>query len=702
MPHPRHKSRSRKPGSTPPAWPLALWVGPLLVLLAFILYGNTLGHGYVLDDILVIANNQFTQQGWKGIPSILAHDSFVGFYGAHKSLVQGGRYRPLSIVTFAIEQQFFHGNPHVSHAVNVLLYGLTCWSLFVVLRRLLRRPANPTWSVGVPLTATLLFLVHPVHTEVVANIKGRDEILALLLALVSQMLQLRYLERRKPIWLVGAGVSFFLALLSKESALPLLVVFPLALWFFTSASRSDQVRLFLACLAGTAAYLALRQVATGGVAIRGTPEVLNDPFLFATISQRYATIFDTLLRYLRLLLVPHPLSHDYYFNQVPIVGWNHPASILSLGLHLALLGVALLGTQRKDPIAFGILFYLLALSVSSNLVVTVGVILSERFLYIPSVGAALVAAFGFEWLARRLAPARQTRLVMAAFLATLVVFAVLTVRRNPAWHDNLTLFQTDVRTSSNSAKLRTSLGGTLIDIALASGDSTEGRRLLDDGIGHLRKAVEIYPAYGQPWLLLGNVYATSPSTWPTAIDCYRRAIAGWPGFVAAYNNLSILLRQEQDYAGAAMTSRTLLARDSTNAKAWYQLGLTFEAWDKPDSALGAYEKAVRADTNLGAALAKLGVAYGRSRADWHTAERRLAEAIRKGERGEWVFDNLAVALDSLGRYQEAIDVLDEGLRYHPGSQTLENGLATTYHLMGDEQRAREHEAKAGPPQGGVP
>src|SRR5262249_59969728 len=131
----------------------------------------------------------------------------------------GGRYRPLSIVTFAIEQQIFRGNPHVSHAVNVILYGLTGWALFAVLRLLWGGATSAGWSLGLPWVATLLFLSHPVHTEVVANIKGRDEILALLGALVSLICQLRYVEKRRPLWLVGAGLAFFLALLSKESAL---------------------------------------------------------------------------------------------------------------------------------------------------------------------------------------------------------------------------------------------------------------------------------------------------------------------------------------------------------------------------------------------------------------------------------------------------------------------------------------------------
>jgi tetratricopeptide (TPR) repeat protein len=670
------------------------------VLLAFVLYGNTIGHDYALDDQLVITRNQFTHEGWRGILPILTHDSFVGYYGVRKSLVQGGRYRPLSIATFAIEHQFFHGNPHVSHAVNVLLYGLSGWLLYEVLRRWLRRSAFLGWSNGIPLIATLLFVAHPVHTEAVANIKGRDEVLALFCALGSILFQFRHLKRRTPASLVGAGFLFLLALLAKESVLPFLVLFPLALWFFTPATRSDHLRLSLACVAATLAYALLRHVAMRGPVVLVQPEILNDPFLFATPFQRLATIFAVLLGYLRLLFVPYPLTHDYYLNQVPIVGWNDPRAILALGIHLALAGAAVYGARTKDPIAFGILAYLITISVVSNLLVSVGVLMSERFLYTPSVGVAVAAACGLERVGQRLPIAGRAWLVRTV-AATLLAFGILTVMRNPAWRDNLTLFERDVKTSGNSTKLRTALGATLLDEGNRAGSASEQLRLRDEAIGHLRKAVEIYPGHGAAWLLLGNAYSMDDSARATAIDCYRRAVAAWPSFSDAYMRLSTLLRAEQDYPGALATSRAMLGRDPRNVAAWFQMGLTFEAWGKPDSAMAAYESAARVDSNQAVVLAKLGGAYGR-RGDLATAVRLLETAIGKGEREGWVFDTLGVALVRLGRLAEAEEVFRAGLRENPESPGLERGLAATYRRMGDEVGAREHEGKARLLEGGSP
>jgi protein O-mannosyl-transferase len=672
----------------------------VFLALAFLLYGNTIGHEYALDDRIVIVDNQFTRQGWTGIVPILSNDSFVGFFGVHKALVAGGRYRPLSIVTFAIEQQLFGDDPHLRHAINVILYGLTGWLLYLVLRRLLPPSPPGRWFLDPSLVAALLFTAHPVHTEVVANIKGRDEILALLCALGSLLLQIRHLERRRAVDLVGAGVLFLLALLSKESTLPLLAVFPVALWFFRPESRGGRLRSALVCLVAAIAYFALRQIVTGQPAVPGRPEILNDPFLGATLAQRTATVFRALLEYLRLLVVPHPLTHDYFYDHVPLVDWRHPAPIVSLGIHLGLIGAAVVGARRKDPAAFGVLAYLLSISVVSNLLVSVGVIMAERFLYVPSVGAAVAAAWLFHRGAGAAAAVGRAQWAGAVLVLLLCLWGFATVRRNAAWHDDRTLFETDVRTSPRSTKLRTALGGTLLE---ASGRATpaEARRLRDSAIVHLRRAVEIYPGYGQAWLLLGNAYAQDGATRVSAIEAYRRAIEAWPGLALAYINLGLVYRQLGDFAVAAQTSRALLAQDPRSAEGWVQLGLTYEQWGKPDSALAAYESAVAADTSSTVALARLGTAQGRFRGDLETAVRHLERAVRKGNQEDWVFDNLGVALGSLGRYPEAIAALQEGLRHHPGSRKLEMSLLTTYRLAGDA-RARELEARIGATSGGPP
>ena len=189
----------------------------LIFVLAFLLYGNTITHDYAQDDAIVIQNNDYTKEGVSGIGKILAHDTFLGFFKQKKSLVAGGRYRPFSLVTFAVEYQFFGLNPTVSHFVNVLLYGLTGILLYIVLLQLFNPNGNPMNQKGIfiALAATVLFVTHPIHTEAVANIKGRDEILCLLGSLGALYYVLKhYLEGGK-LNLVWASLAYFVALLSK-------------------------------------------------------------------------------------------------------------------------------------------------------------------------------------------------------------------------------------------------------------------------------------------------------------------------------------------------------------------------------------------------------------------------------------------------------------------------------------------------------
>ena len=109
-----------------------IWFAVVSAFVAFILYANTIKHEYVLDDAGAITGNQFVLEGFKGIPKILN----VGMW--HFDNVNLGYYRPLSMITFAIENQFFLGNPHVSHFGNVLLYSLTGFFVCMLLMNLFK------------------------------------------------------------------------------------------------------------------------------------------------------------------------------------------------------------------------------------------------------------------------------------------------------------------------------------------------------------------------------------------------------------------------------------------------------------------------------------------------------------------------------------------------------------------------------------
>ncbi|MEM1120739.1 MAG: tetratricopeptide repeat protein, partial [Bacteroidota bacterium] len=200
------------------------------------LYAYSATFEYVLDDQIVLTNNTFTKKGFDGIYDIMTKESFVGRFGEQKNLVTGARYRPLSIVTFAMEYQFFGANSVISHSINVLLYALLGLLLFRILSLFFPLSEEKAWYFSVPFLATLLFVVHPIHTEVVANVKGRDEIMTLLGALGALYGSYKFVFTKKSVFLFFSFCTFFLALLSKENALTFLAVIPLSLYFFTETS----------------------------------------------------------------------------------------------------------------------------------------------------------------------------------------------------------------------------------------------------------------------------------------------------------------------------------------------------------------------------------------------------------------------------------------------------------------------------------
>ena len=214
-----------------------------LFLFASLLYANTLGHGYTQDDAIVITENMFTTQGIKGIPGILQYDTFYGFFKepGKARLVAGGRYRPFSLLTFALETELFGQSPFIGHLVNILLFGACCLLFFYVLLRLFPPDEWGQNALYAAFAAGLVFAAHPIHVEAVANIKGRDEILSLLGSLGALYLALSAFRNKNYLLHIGGALSLFAALLSKENAITYIALLPLTLWFVGQRSLGKVV-----------------------------------------------------------------------------------------------------------------------------------------------------------------------------------------------------------------------------------------------------------------------------------------------------------------------------------------------------------------------------------------------------------------------------------------------------------------------------
>jgi hypothetical protein len=199
----------------------------LLAILVFLVFGNTLQHGYNMDDELVTQNHRLTSDGISGILEILTSPYYADNQG------YSYEYRPLTLLTFALENEIFGESPFVGHFMNILLFSLTVILVFHLIKGFL--PNNNVW---LSLLISLLFLVHPLHTEAVSSIKNREELLSLFGGLLALYATLRLVRNGNWTWLLLMTLALMMGLLAKLSVLSFVVIVPI--WIIVIGGKPIQ------------------------------------------------------------------------------------------------------------------------------------------------------------------------------------------------------------------------------------------------------------------------------------------------------------------------------------------------------------------------------------------------------------------------------------------------------------------------------
>ncbi len=480
----------------------------IIAVFSFALYANTLNHNYAVDDGTVMQNNKIVKKGISAIPEIFTTRYRAGFWERKENL-----YRPLSLVMFAIEWQLSPEKPFLGHLVNVLLYAFTGILLFITMTKLL-----PQKNLLIPLLTTLLFIAHPVHTEVVANIKSRDEILCFLFVIASVNFLMNYISSEKIISLIASLFCFLLALLSKESAITFIFIVPLILHFFTAVDFKKILTASLFFIGAAAVYLLIRAAVLKGLASETELQIVNNSLLGATdVITRFASAMYIMGKYLLLLFFPHPLVFDYSFNQMQNVLLTDFKALFSIAIYLSLFIYALKTFKQKNPVAFCILFFLIAISLVSNIFFLIESSMAERFIYMPSFGFCFAIAILLTKVLKVETIKNNTgnlgaffksnsKIFSVAFII-LILFSFKTISRNADWKDNLTLLSHDVKSSTESARIRYAYGSALlIEQALKEKDKEKKNNLLDKSIEQLEKGVSILDTYSDAFYHLGLAY----------------------------------------------------------------------------------------------------------------------------------------------------------------------------------------------------
>ena len=392
-----------------------------LILLAVLLaYGNTLANGFVWDDhALILQDERLRSDGLVG--EIFSHD----FFAHSDDQVKYGYYRPLVTLSYLLDMTLWGVDPAGFHATNLMLHLACCLLVFALGRVLL-----PESRAG-PLAAALIFAVHPVHTESVAWIAGRTDLLATLLFLLAWLVHERAAARSPDEagrrWRIGLALAlFFLALLAKEMAATLPLILFLVAWI--RRGRPGALRESWPYAAVLALYLVLRLAV---VEVSVNPSGLDAGYL--------ASLAQTFWRYAGELIWPFPLEAYIRNPRVEELGlWPLLALAGCIGL-----GIAAWRLRHRPLVMLLLGGFLLSLLPLSNLIRIsaprdMGFPMSERLLYLPSVffcwglGRALFATQRARWL-------RLTALVVICAGCAAAAFD-----RNRDWRDDGTLFESVV------------------------------------------------------------------------------------------------------------------------------------------------------------------------------------------------------------------------------------------------------------------
>jgi len=482
----------------------------LVVLLSVAVFIPGLQYGFVWDDVILIQDNQFLQPH-NNPASFLGRDFTEITFGA----LTGSFYRPLFALTLWADGVVWGNEPFGFHVTNLLIHGLVVGLLFLVVRRL----SNPFTAT----LASLLFAIHPAHSEVAVFISGRVDSLALALMLTCLWLFLQ-LDHTGSLWgrmvrhagLVGISG---LALAAKESAvvLPgLVLIVGLSDPAGAGHRRGARVRGTLTKMAGvlvvTGSYAVWRWTALTGY--------ITQPLVNTGVVPRAVAGIGAFGYYTMQALAPVPLGPERYAT-VPDSPWN-PLALVGWA---CLLGVAcwLVWAWRGRPLAVvGLLWYLSALApvLAALPITTAGeLMLAERWLYTPSAGMLLaVAATGEPWLTRA-GRSVMRRLAGGALLVWGAVGLAALFWITPIWQSNDTLHRyilvrnpTAPDPLINVARLEIQMGRPEVAVSL------------------LQQAVTRSPSDVKAWLNLG-LALRQLTRYDEALTAFRKSVQLNPGWI---------------------------------------------------------------------------------------------------------------------------------------------------------------------------
>ena len=677
---------------------------------AMLLYANTFHHGWVLDDSFLFKDNKYVTAGLSGWKDIMMNHSQAGA----EFLPETFQYRPVSQLLFALEWEISPNNTTFYHVMNVLWNAACSVLLFVLLRMMFKRRS---WIF--PLLITLIFTANPMHTEVVANIKSRDELCYFLFLLIAIISALMYFENGKKINLLWLFLSYTMSFFSKESAITALVAIPLVVYFFgekrqvnvvqTTAKpkgkKAEKVKsalfenlkpyinIMLVLVLSTGAYLGMRyMVLSVWHDYHSSYVTLMQNYLAdQSLDIRLGSAVWLMGKYLFLAFVPYMQSCDYSFAQLPYVGvldWRFVLVFLVYVAMLIYVIYSLFVKKERSIFVFCILFWVTTMSIYSNTVYLIGSSFADRFLFVPVLASAIVfvevLAKLFRIDSNKIEMGAKPLVMIALTAIVICLFSTQTVLRAADWKDPYTLYKADAPKVPGSARIKFYLGDAVRDEALQveGVDSAAFNDNMQRSISIYRSAIDINPDYSECYERLGFCYLRLSRYYPdrhysdTSIYYLDKSIELFPYDGLAYYNRAEVAYDKGDYQMAKDCYSEVLNLGGNIYDSYFKVGNSYYELGIYDTAMMYYIQEIERDSTRPEIYYNLGFCYSEaSKSDLYSADDRvrcLEESIKMYDKAIEKFPNLFVAysgklksLVALGRWSEVMECGRKAIDVNP-------------------------------------
>ena len=575
-----------------------------LVVLTFAFYYNAIFNHFSMDDYHVNTKNPQTVKGFAGIPEI-----FSTLYAEESGMAYG--YRPMVRTSFAIEYQFTSGldiNPYISHFINILLYAIAVLLLYKVLRRLLKT-FNPWFAFLV----AVLFLAHPTHTEVVASLKNRDVLLNFIFSFMALWQFVKWADTDKIKHIVFGILSFVFALLSKETAIAQLAIFPLVLYFFTDIKLKrlgifTVITTVIVLLVFVSMSVFLPEVSRE-MKFWENPLVGTDNFMLRISTGLYIIGF-----YLKLLIIPFPLLYYYGYNMLPVVGWSNPWVIISLIFNIGIIAYAIINLKKKSLLSFAILYFFINISMYANIVAPVPGIVADRFVFFATIAMAIFVIWlffkVFKIPLKNENNINNKRILYVNLLVLLIIipFGYYVHIRNKQWQTQYSIYSADMPRLWNSVKANNLYAHELMrranhELAKPVNPYKFIKGTIDKAEKHYKQAINLDSTHASAWNNLGIIYSKIHGN---QAKIRERSYIKYDKPEKAKQEKA---NAEKYFSLATTYFKKAIYYNPKFGSAYFNLANSFELQNRYDSSIVYFQKAIDVDGGEIVSMSRLANAY---------------------------------------------------------------------------------------------